>query len=103
MLRDPALTTSVLVLWVLLALFILYPLAWLLLRTFTEGGAFTLGNLFAILKDPTQRQSFWNSLLLAALVGLTGTGLGFLFAFTAVRTNLGKPGGRSWTRHVCSP
>ena len=93
MLRDPALTTSVLVLWVLLGLFILYPLAWLLLRTFTEGGAFTLGNLFAILKDPTHRQSFWNSLLLAALVGLTGTGLGFFFAFTAVRTNLGKTWG----------
>ena len=93
MLRDPALTTSVLVLWVLLGLFILYPLAWLLLRTFTEGGALTLGNLFAILKDPTHRQSFWNSLLLAALVGLTGTGLGFFFAFTAVRTNLGKAWG----------
>lgn len=90
MLRDPALTTSVLVLWGLLGLFILYPLAWLLLRTFTEGGALTLGNLFAILKDPTHRQSFWNSLLLAALVGLAGTGLGFFFAFTAVRTNLGK-------------
>jgi len=93
MLRDPALTTSVLVLWVLLGLFILYPLAWLLLRTFTEGGALTLGNLFAILKDPTHRQSFWNSLLLAALVGLAGTGLGFFFAFTAVRTNLGKAWG----------
>jgi iron(III) transport system permease protein len=93
MLRDPALTTSVLVLWVLLGLFILYPLAWLLLRTFTEGGALTLGNLFAILKDPTHRQSFWNSLLLAALVGLAGTGLGFFFAFTAVRTNLGKTWG----------
>jgi iron(III) transport system permease protein len=93
MLRDPALTTSVLVLWVLLGLFILYPLAGLLLRTFTEGGALTLGNLFAILKDPTHRQSFWNSLLLAALVGLAGTGLGFFFAFTAVRTNLGKAWG----------
>ena len=93
MFRDPALVTSVLILWVLLGLFVLFPLAWLLLRTFTEGGAFTLGNLITILKDPNHRQSFWNSLLLAALVGLTGTALGFFFAFTAVRANLSKAWG----------
>ena len=85
--------TSVLILWVLLGLFVLFPLAWLLLRTFTEGGAFTLGNLVTILKDPNHRQSFWNSLLLATLVGLTGTALGFFFAFTAVRANLSKAWG----------
>jgi iron(III) transport system permease protein len=88
--QDPALVTSVLILWVLLGLFVLYPLVWLLLRTFTEGGTLTLGNLFTILKDPNHRQSFWNSLLLAALVGLAGTALGFFFAFTAVRANLSK-------------
>ena len=93
MFRDPALVTSVLILWVLLGLFVLFPLAWLLLRTFSEGGAFTLGNLITILKDPNHRQSFWNSLLLAALVGLTGTALGFFFAFTAVRANLSKAWG----------
>ncbi|MEI8189445.1 MAG: iron ABC transporter permease [candidate division NC10 bacterium] len=91
--QDPALVASVLVLWVLLGLFVLFPLAWLLLRTFTEGGVFTLGNLVTILKDPNHRQSFWNSLLLATLVGLTGTALGFFFAFTAVRANLSKAWG----------
>ena len=40
--------------------------------------------------DPNQRQALWNSLLLGSLVGLCGTVLGFLFAFTAVRTNLSK-------------
>jgi iron(III) transport system permease protein len=93
LLRDPALLASVLTLWVLLALFILFPLAGLLLRTFTEGGAFTLANLLTILRDPNHRQSFWNSLLLAALVGLAGTALGFVFAFTAVRANLRKAWG----------
>lgn len=93
LLQDPALVASVLVLWLLLGLFVLFPLAWLLLRTFTEGGAFTLGNLVTILKDPNHRQSFWNSLLLATLVGLTGTALGFFFAFTAVRANLSKAWG----------
>jgi len=91
--QDPTLATSVAILWVLLGLFVLYPLVWLLVRTFTEGGTLTLANLLAILRDPNHRQSFWNSLLLAALVGLAGTALGFFFAFTAVRANLSKAWG----------
>jgi iron(III) transport system permease protein len=85
--QDPTLAGTVLLLWALLALFVLFPLVWLLLRTFTEGGALTLANLTGILKDQSNRQAFWNSLLLAALVGLAGTALGFFFAFTAVRAN----------------
>jgi iron(III) transport system permease protein len=91
--RDPALLFSLVVLWVLLAFFILFPLTKLLLRTFEEGGSFTLVNVFNMLGDPNQRQALWNSLLLAALVGFLGTILGFLFAFTAVRANLAK----GWT------
>jgi iron(III) transport system permease protein len=93
MVQDPAVLAAVLGLWALLALFILFPLARLLARTFFEGGQFTLGNLAAILRDANHRQAFWNSLLLAALVGLCGTVLGFLYAFTAVRANLSRP----WT------
>jgi len=89
-LRDPALFATVVTLWALLALFILFPLANLLARTFIEGGHFTLANLGAILRDANHRQAFWNSLLLAALVGLCGTILGFLYAFTAVRANLSR-------------
>ena len=87
-LRDPALFATVLVLWAFLVLFILFPLARLLGRTFLDGGQFTLANMAAILQDSNHRQAFWNSLLLAALVGLCGTVLGFLYAFTAVRANL---------------
>lgn len=88
--RDPALLLSILILWGLLILFILFPLIRLLLRCFEEGGHFTLANVIAILGDPNQRQALWNSLLLGTLVGLCGTALGYLFAFTAVRTNLPK-------------
>jgi len=90
MTQDPTLATSVVVLWLLLALFVLFPLARLLARTFMEGGTFTLANLLTILKDPSHRHAFWNSLLLAALVGLAGTVVGFVFAFTATRANLTK-------------
>jgi len=90
LLRDPVLLISLIILWSLLSLFILVPLIWLFMRTFEEGGRFTLANIISILADPNQRQALWNSLLLGFLVGLCGTVLGFLFAFTAVRTNLSK-------------
>jgi len=89
-LRDPALFATVLVLWALLALFILFPLVKLSAWTFVDGGRFSLANLQAIFRDPSHRQAFWNSLLLAALVGLCGTALAFLYAFTAVRANLSR-------------
>jgi iron(III) transport system permease protein len=89
-LQDPTVVAAVAVVWVLLGLFVVYPLAWLLGRTFTAGGAPSLANLLGILGDPNHRHAFWNSLVLAALVGVAGTVLGFLFAFTATRANLGR-------------
>ena len=89
-LRDPALFAVVLVLWAVLALFILFPLANLLARTFLDEGHITLANVGTILRDVNHRQAFWNSLLLAGLVGLCGTILGFLYAFTAARANLSR-------------
>lgn len=86
--RDPALLAALAVLWAVLALFIVFPLATLLGRTFVEDGRFTLAHVLAILQDPNHRQAFWNSIVLAGLVGAGGTALGFLFAFTAVRANL---------------
>jgi iron(III) transport system permease protein len=88
--RDPVLLLTVLALWVLLALFVLFPLARLLERAFVENGRFTLGNVLTTLADPNHRRAFVNSLLLATLVGLCGTALGFLFAFTAARGGLGR-------------
>ena len=86
--RDPALLATVLVLWALLALFVLYPLLMLLGRAFLDGGRLSLDGVLAIVRDPNHRAAFWNSLLLAALVGLAGTALGFLFAYTAARSGL---------------
>jgi iron(III) transport system permease protein len=90
MVHDPALFATVIILWALLALFILFPLVNLLAGVFIEGGHFTFANLGSILLDANNRQAFWNSLLLAALVGFCGTILGFLYAFTAVRANLSR-------------
>jgi len=86
--RDPALLIAVFALWALLALFVVYPLTMLFARILTDHGAFTTTGIVAVLTDKHQIRAFWNSLLLALLVGGWGTALGFLFAFTATRARL---------------
>lgn len=87
---DPALWVTVLALWALLALFVLYPLARLSWLAFFEGGRLSLGHVASVLGDPNHRRAFVNSLELAALVGGGGTVLGFLFAYTAARSGLSR-------------
>lgn len=89
-LRDPALGATLVALWLLLALFVVYPLTELLIRAFTDNGKFTLEPLLAAVADGAHRAAFFNSLLLATTVGLLGTVLGFLFATTAARAGLGR-------------
>ncbi len=72
----------------------LFPLGALLAKTFGgESGVHGLARVAALVAEPHQRLAFWNSLLLASLVGLCGTALGFFFAFTAARASLP----RAWT------
>ncbi len=88
--RDPFIAGIVLVLWVLLGIFVLYPLACLFARAFVDGGVVTFQPLLDIVNNPNHRRAFGNSLILALAVGIGGTALGFLFAFTAVRAGLSK-------------
>src|SRR5438046_3885265 len=81
--RDPVVAAAVLALWLLLGLFVVYPLAMLFVRMLTDHGTFTTAGIAVILTDRHQVRAFWNSLLLATLVGVAGTVVGFLFAFTA--------------------
>ena len=59
-------------------------------RAFFDDGAFVLQPFLDIIGNPNHRKAFFNSLLLALAVGIGGTMLGFLFAFTAVRAGLSK-------------
>ncbi len=85
---EPALTVTVALLWLLLALFVIYPIATLVARVFVDQGRFSLAGIAAVLTDRHQVAAFRNSLVLAALVGAGGTLLGFMFAFTAARCRL---------------
>jgi ABC-type Fe3+ transport system permease subunit len=85
---DPALGVSVLVLWLLLLLFVLFPLGMLFARIGQGEGGFSLKVIGAVLFDQHQIRALGNSLLLGTLVGICGTVLGFLFAFTVSRARL---------------
>src|SRR5438477_9113518 len=89
--RDIGITLTVAALWLLLALFVVYPLVMLFARMLGMlggRGSVDFGALLALLTDRNQLRAFWNSLLLAFLVGTVGTLAGFLFAFTATRCRL---------------
>ncbi len=85
---EPALAVAILLLWLLLALFVAYPIAMLLVRVFVDKGHLTFAGIASVLTDRHQVAAFWNSLLLGTLVGIIGTVLGFVFAFTAARCRL---------------
>src|SRR3982074_3751458 len=82
---DPLRSLVVIVLWLLLGLFVLYPLIELIRRALSDDAGFTLAPLIAAIHSKSNLRAFGNSLLLATLVGVCGTVLGFLFAFTVER------------------
>jgi iron(III) transport system permease protein len=80
-------TGGLLLIWLLLLIFIVYPLLTLLARAFSDNGAFTAGALIAAVKSPSNLKALRNSLLLAAMVGVAGTLIGMVFAFTVDRVS----------------
>ena len=85
---DTASKLAVLMLWLLLGVFVVYPLVRLLGMTFWVDGAFTLANLKPFVASWYDRQSAVNSVLLGSSVGLAGTALGFVFAFAVTRLQM---------------
>jgi iron(III) transport system permease protein len=79
--------------WAAVLLFVLYPLGRLLFMTFWNGGP-SLDAVRGLLNDWTNRTALVNSLVLAALVGVAGTLLGFAFALLALRAGLPRWIGR---------
>lgn len=86
--RDTAIKLTVVMLWLLLGVFVLYPLCRLFAMTFWVDGNFTFENLRPFLDNWYDRRSAINSILLGCSVGVAGTALGFVFAFVTTRLNL---------------
>ena len=77
--------------WLLLLIFIVYPLLMLFSRAFLDDGHLSLQALWAAITAPKNLRALGNSLLLAMLVGVAGTLLGLIFAFTVERVGARAP------------
>jgi iron(III) transport system permease protein len=87
---DPLRLVVIVVLWLLLLIFVLYPLGCLVARAVSDDGHFAIAPLVAVLANANHLYALRNSLVLAFLVAVLGTAVGFLFAYTAERAGLGR-------------
>ena len=87
LLADPIMVTTIVVLITFLTLFILYPLAILLVDSFYSKNGLTLDIFKRVLAI---RTSIANTLKVGFLVGILSTLLGLLFAYVEVYVKLGK-------------
>ncbi len=82
---DPMMISTIVVLLIFLALFILYPLATLLVDSiFSKETGFTLDVFSRVLSMGRFRTAFGNTLALGFLTGIFSTLIGLLFAYVDV-------------------
>jgi iron(III) transport system permease protein len=87
--RDPVVALLVLAVGVALALFVIYPLGMVLLKSFQgDGGGFSLENYLRFGQFAYLRNALMNSLQVGALTGIIGVAVGYVAALTMVRTNI---------------
>lgn len=87
---DPILVTTIVVLITFLTLFILYPLAILLVDSFVGDGGFSFNVFKRIFQMPTFTRAITNTLKVGFLVGILSTLVGLLFAYVEVYVRMGK-------------
>jgi len=89
LMADPVMMTTIIVLIAFLAVFILYPLAILLVDSiYSEGTGLTFQFFRDSLGKRTFQRAIGNTLGIGALVGLLSAGIGFLFAYVEVYVRL---------------
>ena len=90
LMADPIMVGTIVVLIAGLTLFILYPLAILLVDSFYGGGAFTLDTFKRILAMPSFTRAIGNTLKVGFLVGILSAAVGLLFAYVEVYVRVGR-------------
>ena len=96
-LREPGLFTLLVVLWIILGVFILFPVVKLLGVAFLPSSDYTLSDLKKAFINVYTGKSLLNSLVVATAVAITGTLLGYMFALLVTRTRIPK-----WGRAIIS-
>ncbi|MCI9156284.1 MAG: iron ABC transporter permease [Lawsonibacter sp.] len=90
LMADPIMVGTIVVLIAFLTLFILYPLAILLVDSFYGGNGFTLATFQKVMAMPTFRTAIGNTLKVGFLVGILSTVVGLLFAYVEVYVRMWK-------------
>ena len=90
LMADPILVLTIVVLITFLTVFILYPLAILLVDSFYGGKGFTLDTFQRILAMPNFIKAIGNTLKVGFLVGILSTVVGLLFAYVEVYVRVGR-------------
>lgn len=87
--RDPILLALILAIMAALAVFVVWPLARVLLTAFqAPDGSFSLANFELLTQRRLYRNALRNSLVVGGLVGLAGVVIGYIAAFVLTRTNV---------------
>ena len=87
---DPIMVTTIVVLIAFLTLFILYPLAILLVDSVVGDGKFGFSVFSRIFKMPTFTTAITNTLKVGFVVGILSTLVGLLFAYVEVYVRVNK-------------
>ena len=87
--RQPLLLISILATFLLLILFVVYPLVRVLIHSLTDAeGNFSLDNLTTILTTSRYLAVFGRTILLGVVVAFLSTFIGYIFAYTITRVNV---------------
>ena len=87
---DPIMVTTIVLLITFLTLFILYPLAILLVDSFVGDGSFGISVFQRIFRMPDFTRAITNTLKVGLVVGLLSTVLGLLFAYVEVYVKMNR-------------
>lgn len=90
LMADPIMVTTIVVLITFLTLFILYPLAMLLVDSFISENGFSFDIFKRIFEMPSFTKAITNTLKVGFLVGIASALIGLLFAYVEVYVKLGK-------------
>ncbi len=90
LMADPVMVTTIVLLITFLTLFILYPLAILLVDSFYGDNGLTLDIFKRIFKMPTFTTAITNTLKVGFLVGILSTLIGLLFAYVEVYVRMNR-------------
>lgn len=90
LMADPVMITTIVLLITFLTLFILYPLAMLMVDSFVSDNGFTLDIFARIFDMPTFTKAITNTLKVGFLVGILSSAIGLLFAYVEVYVRLNR-------------